>query len=255
MPDLEPLQYLLLAAGGAVAAAVNAVAGGGSLISFPLLIAVGLKPLPANATNLVALLPGYLGGTVAYRRELGGQRARIKALGATSAVGAGVGTTLLLIAPASAFDTLAPFLVLLACGLLAAQPALSRRVGARRQGRTPDHHGLGLHAAIFAATVYGGYFGAGLGIMLLALLGSLLDDDLQRLNALKGLLGLVVGVVAATVVALFGPVDWGAAAAVAAGSLAGGHLGVGVARRLDESVLRWGVVVFGVAVATWLPVR
>src|SRR5262245_28257098 len=149
MPDLDPLQYVLLAVGGAVAGAVNAVAGGGSLLSFPLLLAVGLRPVPANATNLVALLPGYLGGTVAYRRELTGQRARMRALGATSAVGAGCGTALLLVAPASAFDTLAPFLVLLACALLAAQPALSRWVGERRDRHAPDHHGAGLHGATF----------------------------------------------------------------------------------------------------------
>lgn len=238
------VQWLLLAGAGFVAGAINAVAGGGSLVSFPALLAVGYAPVAANVTNLVALLPGYAGGSLAYRRELRGQGERARDLGATTAVGAAAGTTLLLLGPAHLFRTLAPWLILVACAALAARPLVRAR-GERRSGRS-------LVALVAVGAIYGGYFGAGLGIMLLAILGAFLPDDLQRLNALKGLLSLVVAVVSALVVAIFGPVAWGAALVMAASSLVGGHLGVGLARRLDERVLRWAVVVYGVGVAVAL---
>lgn len=237
-------QWLLLAGAGFLAGAINAVAGGGSLVSFPALLAVGYAPVAANVTNLVALLPGYAGGSLAYRRELRGQGERVRLLGATTAAGAGAGTALLLIGPEHLFRTLAPWLILVACAALAARP-LVRAQGERRSQRS-------LLALVAAGALYGGYFGAGLGIMLLAILGAFLPDDLQRLNALKGLLSLVVAVVSAIVVAIFGPVAWGAALVMAASSLVGGHLGVGLARRLDERVLRWAVVVYGVGVAVAL---
>ena len=247
------LELAALAAAGAAAGAVNAVAGGGSLISFPALVAAGHPPLVANVTNAVAVLPGYLGGSVAYRAELRGQRGRVRALAATSALGAAAGTALLLTTPASAFERLAPALVLAASLLLAAQPWIAARVGA------PPGDGAGrrralLQPVVLVAAIYGGYFGAGLGVLLLAVLGLLLVDDLQRLNALKGALSLVIGAVAALSVALFGPVAWPAAGVMALGSLAGGHLGVGVARRMAPEALRRGVVVLGVAVAValWL---
>lgn len=238
-------EWLLLVAAGFGAGAVNAVAGGGSLISFPALLAVGLPPVSANVTNLIAVLPGYAGGSVAYRRELRGQGARARELGLISALGAGAGTALLLVGPEDVFEALAPWLILVACAALAARPLVTAGGGARRSR-------VGLFALVAAGAVYGGYFGAGLGIMLLAILGAYLPDDLQRLNALKGLLSLVVAVVSAAVVAIFGPVVWGAAGAMAAASLLGGHVGVGVARRLDERVLRWGIVAYGVVVAVVL---
>src|SRR5206468_285160 len=145
----------LLAAAGVAAGAVNAVAGGGSLISFPALIATGLPTLNANVTNQVALLPGYLGGSLAYRAELRGQRARVVALGAGSAAGALVGAILLVLSSNHLFAVLAPVLVLLAVALLAAQPLIARRVEPRRAG---EAHPRGLHAANFLAAVYGGYF-------------------------------------------------------------------------------------------------
>jgi uncharacterized protein len=231
----------LLAAAGFGAGAVNAVAGGGSLISFPALLAAGYPSITANVTNAIAVLPGYVGGSLAYRRELAGQAARIRALALTSAAGAAAGAALLLVSPASVFEAIVPWLILAACGLLALQP---RAAPAGRQ-RSP----LALHAAIFAATVYGGYFGAGLGIMLLAILGVFVDDDLQRLNALKGVLSLLVAIVSAVGFALFGPVAWDAAAIVGVTCLAGGALGVGVARRLPARVLRGAVIAYGVGVA------
>ncbi len=234
----------LLAAAGLGAGAVNAVAGGGSLISFPALLAAGYPSITANVTNSIAVLPGYVGGSLAYRRELGGQAARIRALALTSGAGAAAGAALLLVSPASVFEAIVPWLILAACGLLAVQPRVAAAARRRRENSSPA-----LHAAVFAATVYGGYFGAGLGIMLLAILGVFVDDELQRLNALKGVLSLLVAVVTAVGFAVFGPVAWDAAAIVGVTCLIGGALGVGVARRLSAAVLRGAVIAYGVAVA------
>ncbi len=236
----------LLAGAGFGAGAVNAVGGGGSLISFPALLAAGYPSITANVTNSIALLPGYLGGSLAYRRELAVQRERIRALAPTAALGAAAGAALLLVSPASVFEAIVPWLILAACALLALQPraaALAQRhAGGAGSGAT-------LHAGLFVATVYGGYFGAGLGIVLLALLGVLVPDELQRLNALKGLLSLLVAVVSALGFALFGPIAWDAALVVGVACLAGGVAGVRIARRLPAPVLRAIVIAFGVAVA------
>jgi uncharacterized membrane protein YfcA len=262
VPSLEPAQLLLLATAALVAGAVNAVAGGGSLLSFPALLAVGYPALTANVTNSVALTPGYLGGTVGYRRELAGQRARILALGATSATGAVVGAFQLLVSTAALFERIVPLLIFLACGLLAAQPRLARLVRERREdldgGPAPperagfDGHTMALFAAQFLAAVYGAYFGAGVGIMMLAILGIFVADTLQRLNALKGLMSLLVAVVAAVAFALFADVSWVAVAVMAAASLLGGQLGVMLARRLNDQALRWLVIAFGVTVGVYL---
>jgi hypothetical protein len=233
-------ELALLAAAAVAAGAVNAVAGGGSLITFPALLAAGYAPVTANVTNAVAVLPGYLGGSVAYRRELGGQRQRIVWLGLASALGAVAGAVLLLELPASAFEAAAPWLILFASALLALQPRL--------RGRRAPRGGL----LVFAAAVYGGYFGAGLGLLLLAVLGLSLADDMQRLNALKGLLSLIVGVVSVAVFAVFGPVAWEAAAVMAVASYAGGHAGVSVARRLDPELLRRSIAALGALVAVVL---
>jgi hypothetical protein len=262
MPSLDPAQVLLLAAAALVAGAVNAVAGGGSLLSFPALLAVGYPALTANVTNAVALTPGYVGGTLGYRRELAGQRGRILALGATSTVGAVVGAALLLVSSAALFERIVPWLIFLACGLLAAQPCLAWLV---RERRTPpdgrpapaaradlDGHTAALFAAQFLAAAYGAYFGAGVGIMMLAILGIFVADTLQRLNALKGLLSLLVAVVAAIAFALLADVGWVAVGVMAAASLLGGQLGVLLARRLNDQVLRWLVIGFGVVVGVRL---
>jgi uncharacterized protein len=207
----------------------------------------------ANVTNSVAVLPGYLGGSIGYRRELRGQRRRVLALSATSVAGALLGAVLLLAGPEDVFNEIVPFLILFACGLLAAQPLLSRWIEP-----APQHHGAGrahairLHGGQFLASVYGGYFGAGLGLLLLAVLALALEDDLHRLNALKGLLSLIVGAVAAGCFALFGPVAWDAAAIMAVTTLLGGHAGVALARRLSPLALRAAVIAFGVAVAVAL---
>jgi uncharacterized membrane protein YfcA len=245
---VDALETIALLAAGGCAGAVNAVAGGGSLISFPALLAVGYSPVAANVTNQVGLVAGYVGGTVGYRAELAGQRSRARALSVTAVLGAAVGTALLLLAPAHSFRVIVPYLVLASCALLALQPALTRAAGRHRAARP----GLPLHAGVFGASVYGGYFGGALGIVLLAILGALLVDELQRLNALKGLLSFAGGIVAAAGYALFGPVHWGAAALIAAGALAGGNLGAGLARRLRPDVLRWAIVVYGTVAAVIL---
>jgi uncharacterized membrane protein YfcA len=253
--DLGVSGIALLAAAAALAGAVNAVAGGGSLISFPALLVVGYPAVTANITNTVALCPGYLGGTIGYRRELEGQRGRAIALGLTSAVGAVAGSYLLLVSSPEVFERIVPFLILAACALLAAQAPLARMVRQRAAHGDPAAGWtsvLPLHAIQFVAAVYGAYFGAGLGIMMLAVLGIFLVDTLQRLNALKGLMSLVINVVGALYFALFADVVWFAVAIMAAAALAGGRLGVALARRLNDRTLRWMVVAFGVVVAVRL---
>ena len=237
---------MLLGGAGLLAGGVNAVAGGGSLISFPALLAVGYPSVPANVTNNVALLPGYVGGTLAYREELSGQGRRARRLSATGAVGGLIGAILLDVSPPGVFEAIVPFLILLSCGLLVAQPAASRAV---ERARPPGTAGRWCTRACFLSAVYGGYFGAGLGIMLLAALGAFLPDDMQRLNALKGLLSLVISAAAVVYFAFFAPVVWAAAAVMAVTSLAGGQLGVRLARRLSAAALRWVVVAFGTGVA------
>lgn len=237
----------LLAAAGFGAGAVNAVAGGGSLISFPALLAAGYPSIAANVTNSIALLPGYLGGSLAYRDELAQQGDRIRALAATSALGAGAGAALLLVSPAGLFESIVPWLILAACALLALQPRAAAI--AKRHHERGGRSGVALHAGLFAATLYGGYFGAGLGIVLLALLGALVPDELQRLNALKGLLSLLVAFVSAVSFAIFGPIAWDAALVVGVACLCGGVAGVRVARRLPAPLLRGAVIAYGVTVA------
>jgi uncharacterized protein len=252
MVDLGVGGLALLALAGFVAGAVNGVAGGGSLVSFPALLAAGYPPVTANVTNQVAVLPGYVGGSVAYRKELRGQRRRAIALSISSVAGALIGAAVLVFAPGRVFDLLVPYLVLFACALLAAQPAISRRVRAPSESAGAR---LRLHAMQFAASVYGGYFGAGLGIVLLAVLALGVSDSLQRLNALKGLLSLVVAVVSVAFFAIAVPIAWLAALVMVATSYAGGLAGVMLARRLSGRLLRALVVGYGVAVGIWLLVE
>lgn len=251
---MSPADALLLAAAGFAAGSINAVAGGGSLVSFPALVATGLSPLAANVTNTVAIWPGYLGSVTAYREEVRQQRSRAVALGLTAIAGGAVGSAVLLLAPDAVFESIVPVLILLGCALLALQPKVAARVAASSAagGRS---RGADLHVAVFLASVYGAYFGGGLGVILLAVLGIFVADHIQRTNALKAVLSLVVNTVALIVFALVAPVSWAAVAVVAPASLLGGYLGAGVARRLGATALRWVVIVFGVVVAAWLAIR
>ncbi|MCA1690229.1 MAG: sulfite exporter TauE/SafE family protein [Actinobacteria bacterium] len=246
------LGHLLLAAGaGALAGAVNAAAGGGTLIAFPALIAAGVGALEANITCSVGLLAGYAGGTLAYRPELEGQAGRVRALIPAGIIGGVAGALVLLATPAHAFRTLAPFLILVSCALLAAQPRLARGLAARGGGPRPTP-GPAAWAGVLVAAVYGSYFGAGLGVLVLGVLGILVRDGLQRLNALKGLLSLVINAAGGAVFVASGRVDWAYAVALGVGALVGGTLGVSVARGLRAEVLRAGVVGLGVVVAVVL---
>ena len=270
---MSPLGWLLVAGAGAVAGGVNAIAGGGTLVTFPALLAAGLPPVGANITSSVGLLAGYAGGSVGYRRELAGQGPRVRALAVAAVVGGVLGAVILLLTPAAAFRTAVPFLVLAACALLAVQPRLARAVAARRQraavaaGGVPVPAGAGagaeggaplgwgVRAGVLVAAVYGSYFGAGLGVLLLGVLGVLVADELQRLNALKGLLSLLVNLVGVAVFVFSGRVDWPVALVLAVAAWVGGLLGVRVARVLPARVLRALVVTLGVVVALVLLVR
>ncbi len=239
---------LLLAGAAFAAGAINTVAGGGSLVSFPALLAAGYPAKPANVTNTVALWPGYLGGTLGYREEVLHQRTRAIALLLPCAAGAVAGSVILLGTPESTFETAVPFLILFACLLLALQPWLGGMAARLQMAGGGQRVPPVLVAAVFLLSVYGAYFGAGLGILLLAALGILLPDELQRSNALKGFLSMAINAVAVAWFAAFGPVEWTAAATMAVSALAGGYLGANVARALGARWLRVAVIGYGLIV-------
>jgi uncharacterized membrane protein YfcA len=248
--SLTLVHVLLLVGAGALAGAVNAAAGGGSLISFPVLLLTGLPALSANVTNTVALCPGYLGGVSGFRRDLAGQAQRMRTLGTVAGLGALVGVGLLEVSPAATFRAVVPFLLLLGCTLLAFQPPIARWVARRRGQRAPSP--APLLVATFAAGSYGAYFGAGLGVILLAVLGVLIAETLARLNALKAYLTLVVNLLAAVLFALILPVSWTAVLIMAPSSLLGGRVGAILARRIPAPVLRASVVGIGGVVSVAL---
>lgn len=242
-------QLALVSGAGLIGGFVNSIAGGGSLLLFPALVASGLGTVAANVTNSVALWPGYLGNVVALGARDRPGRAQWQVM-LTSALGAAAGCALLLLTPASAFDVIVPFLVVGASLLLAFQPRIKRALG----GHAADRHGYLLLGAALGG-IYGGYFGGGLGVILMALLGLTVAASLSRVNVLKGVLQLIVATVSLVVFAVFGPVDWVAALLVAPLSLIGGAIGGRFVRRLSEPVLRACVVTFGLAVGVWLAVR
>jgi hypothetical protein len=245
-------QALLAAAAGLAAGAVNAAAGGGTLIAFPALIAAGVGTLEANIACSVGLLAGYAGGSLAYRRELAGQGDRVLRLAPAGVLGGVGGALILLATPEHSFRSLAPLLILVACGLLAAQPRLARALAGRRPAGSAQAIGPAVFAGVLAAAVYGSYFGAGLGVLLLGVLGILVRDELQRLNALKGLLSLMINASGVAVFLFSGRVAWAYAGVLAVSACVGGSLGVRVARRLSPTALRAGVIGLGVVVAVVL---
>lgn len=246
---------MLVLAAGLAAGAINAVAGGGTLLTFPALLAAGLSPVAANVTNTVAVWPGYISTAVAYRGQWEQRRLQVR-LAVAGVIGSAIGTVVLLTTPGRVFRELVPYLVLASTALIALQPRLSRLMAARRdEPASPESPPPWLPAATVAMAVYGAYFGGGLGIVLLAVLALGIPMDLGRLNALKASLQLVVNSVALIGFALFGPVDWWAALAVAPASLVGGALGARVAQRLDARTLRAAVIVFGLGVGIALLVN
>ncbi|MEV8630037.1 sulfite exporter TauE/SafE family protein [Streptosporangium sp. NPDC051023] len=242
---------LLVTVAGLLAGAVNTVAGGGTLITYPVLLLCGLPPVSANITSAIGLAPGYAGGAYAYRRELRGQRHRHLALGPTAIVGGIAGAALLLVTPPGSFQVAVPFLVLASCLLLLAQPALAAAV-ARRAGEERDRVTPLAHAGIFLASVYGAYFSAGLGVLMLAVLGIVFGDGLQRLNGLKSSLSLVIVLTAVGIYAVSGQAAVGYTALLLVASCLGGTAGGAFARRLDAGVLRRTVAVLGIALAVVL---
>jgi uncharacterized protein len=224
---------------------INTIVGSGTLVTFPVLLALGYPPLTANVSNGLGLVPGSLAGALGYRRELTGRRGRVVRLAIVSGSGVVLGAVLLLSLPPAAFDAVVPVLVGVAVVLVIAQPFLARRL-AGRGGAARTRIGPGLLAGIFGAGVYGGYFGAAQGVLLLALLGIGLDDDLQSHNAVKNVLATVANLVSGVIFALVAPISWPVVVLIAVSSAVGGLVGARIGRRLSPTVLRAVIVVVGV---------
>jgi uncharacterized membrane protein YfcA len=243
LPELAAAGLAAVAAG-----AVNALAGGGTLITFPALVALGVPAVDANVTNTIAVAPGHLGATLAQARDLGGQRSRLRRLVPAAAVGGLAGGLLLLSTTERVFRHLVPWLILLASALLAAQEPIRARLLRRLGGGGHARHEALATLAVLAAAVYGGYFGAGLSVIVLAALGLLVEDTLTRLNAAKQVVGFAANTTAAALFVFSGHVHWRFAAVMAVGAVAGGALGGRLAGRVRPQTLRAVVVVVGVAV-------
>jgi uncharacterized protein len=262
------LEDLAIFAAGVAAGTLNAIVGSGSLITFPTLLAFGIPPVVANVSNNVGLVPGNASAAWGYRRELAGQRSRLLWLAIFSALGAGAGAAALLALPAGAFNVIVPVLILLSCALVLLQPWLSARIAARREraagaegeraagaeGGSGDRAGRDrairggpvLAGGLFGAGIYGGYFGAAQGVLVIGLLGTFLDEPMQRINGAKNVLVGVVNGVAAVVYVIFAHVSWIIVLLIAVGSTLGGLLGARVGRRLPATALRIFIVVIGV---------
>jgi uncharacterized membrane protein YfcA len=240
----------VLVAAGVAAGSVNAVAGGGSLVTFPTLVAIGLPPVAANVTNSVAVCPGYLAAVAGSRADLPGQRRRLLRLLPTVVLGTAAGCAVLLATPERAFELVVPFLVLGAAAMLAFQERLRALVGRPHAG---DERLL--HVVVGVGAIYGGYFGAALGVMLVAALAVVVDETLARISAAKNVISAVVGLVTIASFAAFGPVNWAAVAVLSPATLIGGYAGATLARRLPQRLWRAGIVTFGAAIGVLLLVR
>jgi uncharacterized membrane protein YfcA len=248
------MDIILLLAAGVAAGVVNAIAGGGSLITFPSLIAVGLPTVDANVTNSVSVFPGYVSSVLGSRADLVGQGRRVRAILPVSVAGSAAGCALLLLTPARAFEVIVPFLVLAATATLAFQDRLRGLVGHPR-AVSPRRRLVTLQVVVFVGAIYGGYFGAALGVMYVAALALVLDEPLRRINALKNVLSASVGLVTVVIFAIFAPIHWGAALTLAPATILGGYVGAKVARRLPARVLKITIVTFGTAIGLVLLFR
>jgi uncharacterized membrane protein YfcA len=235
-----------IALAGLSAGAINTLVGSGTLITFPVLLAWGYPPVTANVSNTVGLVPGSVSGSIGYRRELAGQRSRVLRFGAMSLLGGVTGAVLLLVLPESAFKAIVPPFIALALALVLLQPRLDRLL-ARREIQLDGRHRLLTMLAVYATGVYGGYFGAAQGIMLLAVLGAALPQDLQRTNALKNVLAGLVNGVAGVYFIIAAHIEWAPAAIIAGASIVGAQLGARYGRRLPPEALRAVIVVVGVS--------
>jgi uncharacterized protein len=232
---MTPPEIAAIFAAGVAAGTINTIVGSGSLITFPTLLAFGFRPLDANVSNTVGLVPGSMSGAFGYRRELVGQRSRAISLGISTCAGGLTGGVLLLAFP-GAFEAIVPVLIAVALVLVAAGPRLSKALVQHRHAES--HRSWPLAVLFFATAVYGGYFGAGMGIIMIALLTIFVPDDLQRLNGLKNVLASLINGVAAILFIAVGPVHWDVAVLIAAGSILGGQVGAGVGRKLPAPALR-----------------
>jgi hypothetical protein len=238
------LEALAILAAGLAAGTLNTIVGSGSLITFPVLIAFGYPPVVANVSNNIGLVPGSVSGVHGYRRELQGQRRRALVLGSASVVGGAAGAILLLALPAATFEAIVPIFIAAAVALVLLQPWLTGKVADRR-ARGAEGPAVAVPAALLLIGLYGGYFGAAQGIMLLAVLGVALAEDLQRVNALKNVLAGATNLVAGIVFLIAAEIDWGVVLLIAIGSIVGGHFGARIGRRLPAVALRALVVVVG----------
>lgn len=242
---MTALDAALVLAGGLAAGAINAAVGSGTLITFPILLAVGYSPVVANVSNTIGLVPGSIAGAWAYRAELEGQRARLLRLLVVSVAGGSIGAVLLLVLPRAAFKSIVPAFIAAALVLVVLQPRVSRALAAR--GHEPSNiGGPAPLAGLLLCGVYGGYFGAAQGIVILALLGFLAHESLQHANAIKNVLAGATNLMAGLVFAYWAPVSWQAAALIAVGSTVGGTLGARIGRRLPPQALRALIVLVGI---------
>ncbi|MGW4504811.1 sulfite exporter TauE/SafE family protein [Streptomyces sp. NPDC004436] len=252
-------EMLAVFAAGVGAGTINTIVGSGTLITFPVLLATGLPPVTANVSNTLGLVPGSISGAIGYRRELKGQRSRILRLGSVSLVGGLAGATLLLALPSDSFDTIVPVLIGLALVLVVLQPRLAAALRRRQEAAGGDaghpDGGPALLGGMLFSSAYGGYFGAAQGVLYLALMGLLLRDDMQRINAVKNVIAALVNGIAAVFFLFVAEFDWTAVLLIAVGSTIGGQIGAKVGRRLSPTVLRGVIVTVGLVAIVQLLVR
>jgi uncharacterized protein len=229
---------------GIGAGTINTIVGSGTLITFPTLLAVGYSPVLANVSNTVGLVPGGVSGVLGYRRELSGQRTRLIRLGSASLLGGVTGALLLLQLPASAFKAIVPVLIGLGCILVLLQPWITSHIRPRESA--PAHGSAVVWFLVFLTGIYGGYFGAAQGVLLIAVMGIGMTETMQRINAAKNMLALLVNAVAAIVFIAISDISWSVAGLIAVGSIIGGQIGATVGRRLPSPVFRGIVALVGV---------
>ncbi|WP_426244444.1 sulfite exporter TauE/SafE family protein [Nocardioides sp. LHG3406-4] len=245
---MSPLESVVILIAGVGAGTINTVVGSGTLITFPALLAFGVPPVTANVSNSIGLVPGSISGAVGYRRELSGQRSRTLRLVSASLIGGLIGAVLLLALPEGAFATIVPVLIVLGLVLVVFGPRLSGWVARRHEsaGGLPEHGAWWVWPLVLLAGVYGGYFGAAQGILLMAIMGIGINETLQRLNGVKIVLSAVVNGIAGVLFAIVADVDWHVVLLIAVGSIVGAQIGASVGRRLPDAWLRAIIVVVGV---------
>lgn len=244
---MTPLEMVAILLAGVGAGTINTIVGSGTLITFPTLLAFGVPAVTANASNTIGLVPGAISGAIGYRKELVGQGTRVLRLVSASAIGGLVGAVLLIVLPAKAFESIVPALILLGLVLVVTGKRISAWVARRHEatGGLPHHGAWWVWPAVLLAGVYGGYFGAAQGVLLMAILGIGVQESLQRLNGVKNILGAVVNGVSGIYFAVTAEIDWTIVALIAVGSVIGGQIGATFGRKLPDAWLRATIVLVG----------